>query len=478
MFWQDDPYRQADFIQRRAKVRNEGRVGTGAHGRGIKPPAVNYGRFTRYSRRVFRGGQCLRDDGAGGVKGVRALEVGREAVVEKALGEICALGRHRAGPRLETYVSIRAAVVPVGRAPEWVQEDLKSYVRWLFERQYTPRSVRIHTETLSEFWHRAEAEGVESYESVTTEFIDRHRHALLDTWLCPRCGAASKIDPTAPGAKSRKTQACPGCWSEMRKRCSGDTVRHKVSVLKKFFRWAKKAGRDETDPAASVLNPKGPPNSLTTYPDWVDTKLADYIRRPDAPARHVVVCYLVLYHAFSVEELQSALAPSESAGGDDAVPLSDAYDLELFELEVTKGRHHEGHHGRVEFLREAESFHRPKLAEYGAEREAMLKGRKSRYLIATRNGVRSDSKVSRKTIANIISAAAAAAYQGGASTKLLNKSVRLQLAEDAGARVLKHLGLSGRQAYRTYSGHPKLVRRVVSPKESGSQAAEPTPNEA
>lgn len=375
----------------------------------------------------------------------------------------------------ETHLARRQALAPIANAPGWIREELVSYARWLPTKQFTYRAVRTHTETLSEFWTWAAGRGVDSIPSVTSELAGEHQYYLLCAWVCPACTNTSPHDPAdrdVPSAGPR----CAGCGAALRRRLSHDTVRHKMAHLSRFFDWAVLTGRATSNPISTVPKIPRPNPSLTTYPNWAVEKLEDYIREPETPSLHVLVLYLIIYHAFSVEEMQRAKMPNgpggdAESGKDESVAktLGEIYGVELDELPVSRGRHHRGRHGHVQFLQGARSFILPKLEGYEKERGKRAKCPDNRYLLVTARSGGRVAVVSKRQVANIVAEAARAALGGHCSAEMLEKTAALIIARTTGAKTLSQLGWGGKQNFNHYSGHPGTERRVVNPAKRGKK---------
>lgn len=362
----------------------------------------------------------------------------------------------------ETYVARRNALLPLERAPQQVQELLRRYAGWLWERQTVPANVRDHLEALASFWEWCAQHDIRGPAVVQTPLLNDYLLTLYWQWHCLACGHMMAFEP-----RQRKApRACSHCGtlhaSIQVRRYAQNTVRGHRAKLFVFFSWAKINHLVVANPLSRRTPAPSP--TIRHYPLETIKQLCAYLVAPDAEPTAALSLYLILFHGFSVWELQHvqlpALLPLQR---EVPVPsLAEAYYLMVPRPAPSLGDRSPGRPSiRLDFPARAASWLKPLLERYEQQRQQVLRNPNNRYLLVAPGKAKHNTPVSKVFVWKTIRCASFRVLGAACNPSTLRKTAGVLFTDHAGPGILRWMGWDDQQAF----AYVWAAREIVYPQE-------------
>ncbi len=373
----------------------------------------------------------------------------------------------------ETYLARRNALSPIKQAPEAMQVLLHRYTTWLLERRMVPANVRDHVEALASFWTWCEQRGIRSPEEVQAALVNDYLLTLYWQWHCSACQGMMVFDP----GDRKAPRTCAHCRSigslTKEKRYAQNTVRAHRAKLLVFFDWLRINRMIVINPVQRKTPAPAP--TIQHYSPEVIKQLCTYITRPDADPIEALTLYLIIFHAFSVWELQHAQLPTVFSLRPDIPPprLAEAYYVIVPKPAPSFGDRSPGRPDvRLDFPTNAAAWLKPLLERFEQQREQMVSNPKNRYLLIAPNKARHNTPVGHVFVWKMVRIASTRVLGAACNPTMLRKTAGVMFADRAGAGVLRWMGWDEQQAF----AYTWAAREMIHPQElDGAQGTQLQP---
>ena len=357
----------------------------------------------------------------------------------------------------ETYIARRNALSPIKQAPEGMQALLHRYTSWLWERRTVPANVRDHLEALASFWNWSEQRGIRSPEEVQAGLVNDYLLTLFWQWHCSACQGTMAFHP--PDRQAPRTCAhCSNIGSLTKeKRYAQNTVRAHRAKLLVFFDWLRINRMIVVNPVQRKTPAPAP--TIQHYPLEVIKQLCPYITDPDAHPFEALILYLIIFHAFSVWELQHAELPTVFSLRQDIPPprLAEAYYVIVPKPAPSLGDRSPGRPTvRVDFPVKAAPWLKPLLERFEHQREQISGNPRNRYLFIAPNRARHVTPVGHVSIWKIVRQATQRVLGGACNPTMLRKNSGSHVCRPCGGRRLALDGLGRSTSVRIHVGRTRV----------------------
>lgn len=355
------------------------------------------------------------------------------------------------------YTLRRYALMPISRAPAYAQNILSRFVRWLEEKLVKPVSIRDHMEAVTSFWSWCDQRGIKLPEGVRVADFNNYLVTLSVQWECVICGDKAALDPLDRIPPQTCNRCSAICSFIETKRYAIETIRKECGKLRVFFDWARINHLVIANPIKHKIKPLAP--TIRHYPLGVIEKLAAKIADPELDPTEALALYLIIFHAYSIWELQHAQIPT-AVPADKSVSrptIADASYLIVPKPAPSRGKHTPGRpETRVDFAPEAEWCLRPLLKRYEEQRRLRAKNQNNLYVFITGRSGLYNKPVNHEYIKNIVHRASVKILGARVSPGMLRKTSGIIFTECGSASDLREMGWSREQGL-AYEWHQRIV---------------------
>ena len=230
-------------------------------------------------------------------------------------------------------------------------------------------------------------------------------------------------------------------------RYAQNTVRGQRATLLVFFDWAKINRLVITNPVQRKT--PAPDPTIRHYPQDVIKQLCVYLAALDAEPVEAMVLYLIIFHAFSVQELRYAEIPiHKMQKGNPLLKLSEAYSVIIPKFAPSLGHCTPGRPGvRLDFPPKAAIWLKPLLERFESWRQQSVRDPSNRYLLVAPSKARHNTPVGNVFVWEIVQRASLRVLGAACNPNTLRKTVGVMFADSAGAGVLRWMGWGEQQAF-------------------------------
>lgn len=357
----------------------------------------------------------------------------------------------------EIYVARRNVLQPITTAPGLIQPFLNSYAVWLGERRMRLDGVRQHLYVLASFWLWAAQHGIKLLEEVQSSLIDDYLQTLYWQWQCAVCQSEMAFEPR----DRHVPKICVHCHTTRSlakvRRYAQNTVRHHNSILSVFFDWAKNSRLTLIDPVYKKI--ALPEQAIHHYSQEVISQCSKYITTPEADPIEALTLYLIIFHAFTVWELQHTQIPIVFPvhQGISVPPLAETYYLVVPMLAPSRGNHLPGRpSNRLDFPPNAAPWLKPLLSRFECQRQQRLRTLSNRYLFISSSRIRHNTPASPEFIRRTVRSASLHATGAVCTPKGLRATSATMYVDHFGGGILEWMGWGEQRAF-FYSWGPRVV---------------------
>jgi hypothetical protein len=353
----------------------------------------------------------------------------------------------------EEYLARRIVRHLITCAPAQIQEYLRRYVDWLYQRRNTPSTIRCKLVSINPFWWWCDHLGIKSPLAVNEDIFNQYLQYLSWKRVCQKCHHAEAFDVYVV----MDTGACPKCDAPDTlikiRRHSHDTVVNDCRALVSFFDWAQINKLVLINPVECEVEISE--CEARHYSPDVILRLCQYIVSPEADPMEALTLYLIIFHAFTVWELAHALLPSSPG-------LAEAYHVLIPRRDASRRAYAIGRPDvRVDFRPLTAHWLKPLLERYERQRRQILRNPQNRCLIVAPGRARHDNPVCKEFIRRVVKRGSTHAWVGECSPKRLRGTAGVIFADTGGTGMLVWMGWSAGQGFR----YTWMQRRIVHPRQ-------------
>lgn len=364
------------------------------------------------------------------------------------------------------YTSKRSAFNAIKAAPEQTHALLRRYAFWLKEHGRRWPTIKKHMRELSSFWHWCWPQNIKSPGAVQPLHVKEFFLTQHQQWRCTACERKTVLD----SFDSNISKDCTDCGSIKSVVYMEPTAFYLWSLrsyLKVFFDWA----RIER---FAIINPVQikvgrPPKIIQHYSPEVIQQLFNYITSPETDPLEAIVLYLIIAYGFSNWELQHVQLQSffDLRNGKRFLPLAEVYGVVLPKPSPSIGNRTPGRPDTfLKFRPKDASWLKPLLERLEQDRNKVLKGGSSRYLIVTRETARIENPASKKTVYRIVRRGSRNATGAACNPRTLRKTVGIIFTDKNGSSVLTWMGWSDSQIPK----YDSATRKEIQPRSDLKEA--------
>lgn len=362
----------------------------------------------------------------------------------------------------ETYIDRRYALQPIKRAPVCMRDCLRNYADWLWEKQRTFKTVRIHLDAVASFTTWCKLNKVKVPDDISPYVIDQYLQDIRWQWKCSTCAR----ELTARLTDAEIPKICVNCGSsdrivkiERQSNCFEQSVH---SCLKVFFDWMLCERIIPANPVETKYAIGS--NRIPHYPTEVIKLLCAYIFSSGADPTEALILYLILFHGLSGDELRRALIPTKVMNDLNASMLSDEYCLHVPARPTSCNNHSSGRpKQRIDFPPEFVEWLRPLLERFEIQRQQNLSSSSNQYLLVAPNRKKHNVPVSRNFVRLVVRRTSLQVLGAVCLPRILRMTSAVMTVQRGGAGCLRLMSWSAQQAF-VYSWAP---RKIVHPKPIG-----------
>jgi len=360
----------------------------------------------------------------------------------------------------DAFLARRTPHLLIEQAPASLQPVLQKYLTWLCERKTLPATIKEHLAIVVAFWSYCEQKGITALTEIQSEQVKSYLLTLYWQWQCQTCQGVLPFDPQ----QRRAPKGCSHCQAvgsltQVRRYVQG-TISNYRGTLRVFFDWARINRLVITNPVH-----RESARSLYTirhYPLDIIQKLCTILVNPDADPMEALILYLILFHGFSIPELQRAEIPVVRTWpyGEYMTTLTETYAVTVPRSVVSVGvQSPRRPEVLVTFPECAASWLKPLLMRFEQQRKLRLKNVQNGYLFLSSSSAHYRRTVSRQFLTKVVRQASQRVVGTSCTPGMLRKTVGVLFADAAGAGILRWMGWEDEQAFR-YSW---AQREVVQP---------------